>query len=92
MDVGFRFQKSLRILPGVKLRLSKKGVSLSLGKRGAGVNVGKPGLTGNVGLPGTGLSYRQRLFGKKSGPSGCLIFMLPVFSALLFLMYFFLLG
>lgn len=90
--MGFRFQRSLRILPGVRLRLSKKGVSLSLGKRGACVNAGKQGITGNLGLPGTGLSYRQKLLGRKSRPSGCLIFILPVCSALLVLTYFVLLG
>lgn len=59
--MGFRFQKRISILPGVRLNLSKSGASWSFGPRGASVNVGKRGVYGTVGLPGTGLSYRERL-------------------------------
>lgn len=59
--MGFRFQKRLSILPGVRLNLSKGGVSTSLGPRGADVNIGKDGVTTNAGIPGTGLSYRSKL-------------------------------
>lgn len=56
---GFRFRKSISILPGVKINLSKTGVSTSVGGRGASVNVGTQGQkTINIGIPGTGLSYR----------------------------------
>jgi len=61
--VGFRFQKRISILPGVRINLSKSGVSTSLGPRGADVNIGKDGVTANAGIPGTGLSYRQKLGG-----------------------------
>ncbi len=56
-----RFQRSIKLLPGVHLNLSKTGVSLSLGTKGATVNIGRQGARGTVGLPGTGLSYTQRL-------------------------------
>ena len=59
--MGFRFIRRVKILPGVRLNLSKSGVSLSAGVRGASVNLGKRGLYGNVSVPGTGLSYRERL-------------------------------
>ena len=56
--MGFRFRKSIKIAPGVRINLTKKGVSsLSVGKRGATVNVGKKGMRGTVGIPGSGLSY-----------------------------------
>ncbi|WP_407074381.1 DUF4236 domain-containing protein [Psychrobacter sp. CAL346-MNA-CIBAN-0220] len=56
--MGFRFRKSIKIVPGVRLNLTKKGISsLSVGKRGATVNIGKKGTRGTVGLPGSGLSY-----------------------------------
>lgn len=56
--MGFRFRKSIKIAPGVRINLTKKGVSsLSVGKRGATVNVGKKGTRGTVGIPGSGLSY-----------------------------------
>jgi len=59
--MGFRFQKRITILPGVRLNLSKSGASWSVGPRSASVNVGKRGVYGTVGLPGSGLSYRERL-------------------------------
>ena len=61
--MGFRFQKRLSILPGVRVNLSKSGVSTSLGPRGADVNIGPHGVTTNAGIPGTGLSYRSKLGG-----------------------------
>lgn len=71
--MGFRFQKRISILPGVRINLSKSGVSTSLGPRGADVNIGKGGVTANAGIPGTGLSYRQKLGGKtKAGLMGVL--------------------
>ena len=59
--MGLRFQRVLRVLPGVRLNLSKSGVSASVGPRGADVNIGRHGVTTNAGIPGTGLSYRSRL-------------------------------
>lgn len=59
--MGFRFRKTIKLLPGVRLNVSKGGVSLSAGPRGASVTLGKNGVYGNVGIPGSGLSYRTRL-------------------------------
>src|SRR5262245_51979149 len=64
--MGFRFQKRISILPGVRINLSKGGVSTSLGPRGADVNIGRNGVTTNAGIPGTGLSYRSKLGGTGS--------------------------
>src|ERR1700749_449791 len=61
--MGFRFQKRLSVLPGVRINLSKGGVSTSLGPRDADVNIGRDGITTNAGIPGTGLSYRSKLGG-----------------------------
>lgn len=56
--MGFNFRKSLKIAPGVRLNITKKGISsVSLGGKGARVNLGKKGTRTTVGLPGTGLSY-----------------------------------
>lgn len=56
--MGFRFRKSIKLAPGVKLNIGKKGISsLSVGKNGARVNISKKGTRTTVGLPGTGLSY-----------------------------------
>ena len=58
---GVRFRKTFRVLPGVKINLSKTGVSTSLGGHGATVNVGTRTRTISLGIPGTGLSYRVPL-------------------------------
>lgn len=55
--MGFRFRKSVRIMPGVRLNLSKSGISTSLGGNGATMNIGSRGTRTTVGVPGTGLSY-----------------------------------
>ena len=59
--MGFRFRRSVRLFPGVRLNFSGSGISTSIGVRGASVTVGPRGSQLNVGLPGTGLSYRQPL-------------------------------
>jgi hypothetical protein len=61
---GLRFQKRLKLLPGLKINLSKSGASATVGTKGAGVNIGRDGITTNAGIPGTGLSYRQKLSAK----------------------------
>ena len=56
----FRFRRSFRLLPGVRLNLGKRSTSVSLGVRGAHVTLGGPqGTRTTVGLPGTGLSYTE---------------------------------
>ena len=60
--MGFRFQRRIRILPGLSINLSKSGISTSVGARGAHVTVGKRGVTGSVGVPGTGMSFVKKLF------------------------------
>lgn len=59
--MALRFRKSIKILPGVSLNLSRSGVSASVGPRGAKVNIGKRGARATVGIPGTGLSVSQKL-------------------------------
>ena len=55
--MGFRFRRSVRIIPGIRLNFSKSGVSTSIGGRGATINFSKRGTKTTVGLPGSGLSY-----------------------------------
>ncbi len=55
--MGFRFRRSIRLLPGLRLNLGKRGVSVSAGVRGAHVTIGKDGTRTTVGIPGTGVSY-----------------------------------
>jgi len=61
--VGFRFRRSIKLLPGVRVNLGAKSASVSLGRRGASVNIGKRGVRANVGIPGTGMSWSERIDG-----------------------------
>lgn len=65
--MGFRFRKTIKLLPGVRLNLSKSGISTSIGVPGATVNISDKGTRGTVGLPGTGISYSEQLSGKGAG-------------------------
>ncbi len=62
---GLRVRKILKLLPGVKLNLSKSGASVSIGKPGATVNLSSRGTKATVGLPGSGVSYQKNLGGGK---------------------------
>lgn len=55
--MGFRFQKRVRLAPGITMNFGKTGCSCSFGPRGARVTVGKNGVRKTIGVPGTGLSY-----------------------------------
>ena len=55
--MGFRFRRTIRIVPGVRLNLSRSGSSISLGARGFHYTVGPKGTRETVGLPGSGLSW-----------------------------------
>lgn len=55
--MGFRFRRSIKLLPGIHLNLGKRGVSTSIGVRGAHVTFGKTGTRTTVGLTGSGISY-----------------------------------
>jgi hypothetical protein len=59
--MAMRFRRTLKIMPGVRLNVSKGGLSVSTGVRGASVTLGKRGVYANAGLPGSGLSYRTRI-------------------------------
>ena len=55
--MGFRFRKSIRIIPGVRINFGKQSSSLSFGGKGFTTNVSSKGVRNTVSLPGTGLSY-----------------------------------
>lgn len=55
--MGLRFQRRVRVLPGVEVNLGKRGVSLSVGPRGLKTTVGARGIKHSIGLPGSGLRY-----------------------------------
>ncbi len=57
--MGLRFRRSVRIMPGVSLNISKSGLGISAGPRGMKFGVGPRGVHRSVGLPGTGLHFRE---------------------------------
>lgn len=64
--MGFRFRKSIRLAPGVRLNFGSRGASWTLGGRGASIGIGPRGTYLNTSIPGTGISARQRLSGASS--------------------------
>ncbi len=61
LSMAFRFRRTVRIAPGLRLNFGRTGMSLSAGVRGANLTFGRRGVYSNVGVPGTGMSYRRRL-------------------------------
>lgn len=59
--MGFRFHRSFRLFPGVRLNLSKSGVSTTLGVPGANINVRGRRIRRTVGIPGSGLSHVEEV-------------------------------
>lgn len=57
--MGFRFQRRVKVLPGVDANLSKGGVSVSIGPKGLKTSIGKNGIKTSVGIPGTGIRYEM---------------------------------
>jgi hypothetical protein len=59
-EMSFRFQRRIRLVPGLHLNVSKSGVGFSAGPRGFQVGVDsrrRPYVS--AGIPGTGLSWRE---------------------------------
>lgn len=83
--MGFRFRKSIGLLPGVKINLSKSGPSVSLGTRGASLNIGHGRKKATIGIPGTGLGY-QTQFGYGKGGWLTLLLLLAIGAAILWFM------
>jgi hypothetical protein len=59
--MSFRFHRSTKLFPGVRLNFSAHGISTTIGVRGASLNLGPCGTYLNLGLPGSGLAYRTRV-------------------------------
>lgn len=57
--MGFRFRRTIRVIPGIRLNLSRSGISTSVGIRGAHVTAGHGRIRETAGIPGSGLSYTE---------------------------------
>jgi hypothetical protein len=59
--MGLRFRKTVKMLPGVRLNISRSGTGLSIGKPRSSVSIGKRGVQATVGIPGRGVSYSEQI-------------------------------
>jgi hypothetical protein len=79
--MGFRFRKSIKLLPGIRLNVGKKGInSVSVGGRRATTNIGKHGAHTTYSISGTGISYRTGSHKSGSGTTGVGCFGLCLFG------------
>lgn len=59
---GFRFRKSFKVAPGVRINVGKKSVGVSAGPKGFKVRANtKTGVRSSVSIPGTGIGFDQNL-------------------------------
>ncbi|MEM7588058.1 MAG: DUF4236 domain-containing protein, partial [Acidobacteriota bacterium] len=58
--MGFRFRRSVKLAPGVRLNFGMRSASISLGGRGGTLTFGTSGTTATASIPGSGLSYQHR--------------------------------
>jgi hypothetical protein len=66
--MSVRFRRSIKVFPGVKINIGKRGISTSVGMRGAHLTFGKNGTYLSTGIPGTGLSQRTKISGSQEHP------------------------
>jgi hypothetical protein len=56
--MGFRFRRSVRVIPGIRVNVSKSGItSVSVGRRGITTNINSKGIRTTFSVRGTGISY-----------------------------------
>lgn len=67
--MSWRFRKTFKVLPGVRLNLTARGLSATLGASPFSINVGPRGVYRNINIPGTGVWNRQRIGGPSVGHS-----------------------
>ncbi|RIE11530.1 DUF4236 domain-containing protein [Candidatus Cryosericum hinesii] len=67
--MGFRFRRTIRILPGVRLNINKGSLSVSVGPRGLKHTIStNETRTNTIGIPGSGLFYSERSKGSSKPP------------------------
>jgi hypothetical protein len=58
--LAFRFRHSVRIVPGVRLKIGKRGINLSDTVRAQALYDHDQAMYGNINMPSAGLTYRTR--------------------------------
>ena len=68
--MGFRFQRRIKVLPGLSINLSKSGVGFSAGVRGFHTGIDSKGRRYvSASLPKTGISWREYQKAKRPNPA-----------------------
>lgn len=68
--MGFRFRKSVKIAPGVRMNFGKKSTSISVGGKYHHTTISSTGRrTKTTSIPGTGISYVSTSSGSRSRSS-----------------------
>lgn len=68
--MAFRFRRSIKIAPGIRVNLNKKSTSVRIGPRGLGYTISSTGQQRvSAGIPGTGLSYSEVVSPKQKQPA-----------------------
>lgn len=68
--MAFRFRRSMKLGPGLRMNVSKRGVGMSFGTTGLRSSIHSTGSrTKTIGIPGTGMSYVDRSYGMKKKKS-----------------------
>ena len=58
--MAWRFRRTVKIAPGIRLNLNKRGPSIRVGPKGVGATVGPRSARVSAGIPGTGFyAYKQ---------------------------------
>ncbi|MFC3704471.1 DUF4236 domain-containing protein [Devosia honganensis] len=67
--MGFRFRKSFKIAPGVRVNLNAKSTSVRIGSKGLGYTISSTGRKRvTASIPGTGISYTETIPAKRMAP------------------------
>lgn len=59
--MAIRFNRRIRIAPGIRLNVGRSRTSVTLGKPGASLNLGQDGVRAMTGVPGTGLGASHQV-------------------------------
>lgn len=57
--MAWKFNKRIKVIPGVRINLNKKGISTTIGIKNASLNVSSKGMYLNAGIPGLGSSRHK---------------------------------
>jgi tetratricopeptide (TPR) repeat protein len=69
--MGFRFRKSMKIAPGIRLTFGKRSIGISAGVPGSRISLNSSGrVTTSAGIPGSGLYWTESTSLRKRKQSG----------------------